>query len=350
MFTNLKVNGAGVVFTQADAVYYTRFVGGSFENSGSECGFDFGSGGTQPKGVSIIGAQIDMTGVALCNVANTVGLSYMYQEYDTTAQPSWTPVMQTNIVSGSGTVSSGTTGQYATFPSSGTTVSGHTPVAADISDVATALVQQTTGTRPTCDSSKRGYLWTVQGAGGVADATTQCQKDASDVYSWTAIGGGGGSGTVTSVTFTGDGTVLSSTPSSAVTTSGTVTATKATAAANTVLGNFTGSTATPTYGTVTSSQVNNTIALTGTDINTSNQVTETHLTSALPIAQGGTASITAAAALTALGGVAYSTAAQPTCDSSKEGWLYYVKASGATAGYLQLCLGQGSSAFAWTTK
>ncbi len=46
----------------------------------------------------------------------------------------------------------------------------------------------------------------------------------------------GGGGTVTSVTFTGDGTVLSSTPSSAVTTTGTLTATLATQTANTLLG------------------------------------------------------------------------------------------------------------------
>lgn len=54
-------------------------------------------------------------------------------------------------------------------------------------------------------------------------------------------------GTVTSVTFTGDGTVLSSTPSSAVTSSGTVTASLAQAAAYTCLANGTGSTAAPTY-------------------------------------------------------------------------------------------------------
>ncbi len=43
-----------------------------------------------------------------------------------------------------------------------------------------------------------------------------------------------------------------------------------------------------TCNTITSSYVNNTIALTGTDINTSNQVTATHLSAPLPIAQGGT--------------------------------------------------------------
>jgi hypothetical protein len=39
---------------------------------------------------------------------------------------------------------------------------------------------------------------------------------------------------------------------------------------------------------ITSAYVNNSIALTGTDINTSNQVVATHLTSPLPAAQGGT--------------------------------------------------------------
>lgn len=57
-------------------------------------------------------------------------------------------------------------------------------------------------------------------------------------------------GTVTSVTFTGDGTVLSSTPSSVVTTSGTVTAALANAGAGTVLGNITSSAAAPTYTSV----------------------------------------------------------------------------------------------------
>lgn len=48
----------------------------------------------------------------------------------------------------------------------------------------------------------------------------------------------------------------------------------------------------PTCSTVTSAMVSNTIAQTGTDINTSNQVTATHLASALPVNQGGTGSTT----------------------------------------------------------
>lgn len=67
--------------------------------------------------------------------------------------------------------------------------------------------------------------------------------------SWAAPAG---SGTVTSVTFTGDGTVLSSTPSSAVTTTGTLTAVLATQTARTFLsGPQSGSAATPTFKALT---------------------------------------------------------------------------------------------------
>jgi hypothetical protein len=65
------------------------------------------------------------------------------------------------------------------------------------------------------------------------------------------IQGGSGLGSVVSVTFTGDGTVLSSTPSSAVTTTGTVTGTLNTQAANKVLaGPTSGGNAAPTFRTL----------------------------------------------------------------------------------------------------
>jgi hypothetical protein len=68
------------------------------------------------------------------------------------------------------------------------------------------------------------------------------------IYSSTNASLPGGTGTVTSVTFTGDGTVLSSTPSSAVTTSGTVTAALATQTKNLFLaGPTSGSAAAPTF-------------------------------------------------------------------------------------------------------
>lgn len=74
-----------------------------------------------------------------------------------------------------------------------------------------------------------------------------CATWSSGQVGSTGAGCGGGSGSVTSVTFTGDGVVDSSTPSSAVTTTGTVTATLNTQAAHTVLGNFTAGVAAPTF-------------------------------------------------------------------------------------------------------
>lgn len=63
--------------------------------------------------------------------------------------------------------------------------------------------------------------------------------------------GTAGTGTVTSVTFTGDGTILSSTPSGAVTTAGTVTASLIAQSKNTFLGGpASGSSASPTFRTL----------------------------------------------------------------------------------------------------
>lgn len=92
---------------------------------------------------------------------------------------------------------------------------------------------------------------------------------------WGTVGGGATPGTVTSVTFTGDGVVDSSTPSTAVTTTGTLTATLNTQTQNTVLaGSNGGGTVVPTFraivgadittGTITGTQLSPTIAL-GTD-------------------------------------------------------------------------------------
>lgn len=89
--------------------------------------------------------------------------------------------------------------------------------------------------------------------GGTAGAATRFAKGSNGnvltmvagAIAWAAPAT---AGTVTSVTFTGDGTVLSSTPSSAVTSSGTVTASLATQTARTFLsGPLSGSAAAPTF-------------------------------------------------------------------------------------------------------
>ena len=77
------------------------------------------------------------------------------------------------------------------------------------------------------------FDWEVLPPGTTGQVLT---VNADGSLGWAAGGGGGGgSGTVTSVSFTGDGTVLSSTPSTAVTASGTVTAALATQAKNIIL-------------------------------------------------------------------------------------------------------------------
>lgn len=77
----------------------------------------------------------------------------------------------------------------------------------------------------------KGFIDTTNPTSGFVMTTNSV-----GVGTWAAAPSGSGSGTVTSVTFTGDGTVLSATPTSAITTSGTLTATLATQTANTVLG------------------------------------------------------------------------------------------------------------------
>jgi hypothetical protein len=44
-----------------------------------------------------------------------------------------------------------------------------------------------TATRPTCDASRRGLQWTVQGGAGVADSLSQCMKGTAGTYSWVTI-------------------------------------------------------------------------------------------------------------------------------------------------------------------
>jgi len=75
-------------------------------------------------------------------------------------------------------------------------------------------------------------------------------------------------GTVTSVTFTGDGTMLSSTPSSSVTTSGTLTASLATTAHDTVFGNVTSGTAAGAYSAAPAGGTNGCSGTTDTAIYT----------------------------------------------------------------------------------
>ncbi len=86
---------------------------------------------------------------------------------------------------------------------------------------------------------------TVNAAVTISAGSTET-FEASSLTNWYSLGGSAGS--VSSVTFTGDGVVLSSTPSSAVTTTGTLAAALAAQTENTVLaGPTSGSAAAPTF-------------------------------------------------------------------------------------------------------
>lgn len=117
----------------------------------------------------------------------------------------------------------------------GTTISAATT--GDLTDAGTDGITVTSGTGAVLGSG-------TSIAQHVADTTHNGYLSSTD---WNTFSGKG-SGSVTSVTFTGDGTVLSSTPSSAVTTTGTLTAALKTQTANTVLsGPTTGVAANPTF-------------------------------------------------------------------------------------------------------
>lgn len=94
---------------------------------------------------------------------------------------------------------------------------------------------------------------TIQAMGANSKLELECISiSGTGTSSWNWVYTSQTAGTVTSVTFTGDGTILSSTPSSAVTTSGTVTASLNTQTARTFLtGPLGGSAAAPTFKALT---------------------------------------------------------------------------------------------------
>lgn len=136
-------------------------------------------------------------------------------------------------------------------PALGTPASGNM---ANVSGTATSLnIGGNAGTVSTISGLiAAGTNVTITGAGTLASPAT---------ISSSGSGGGGGSGTVTSVTFTGDGIVDSSTPSTTVTTSGTVAATALTQTANTILaGPASGSAATSAFRALVSADIPNNAA------------------------------------------------------------------------------------------
>ena len=126
-------------------------------------------------------------------------------------------------------------GGQATATFDGATTSG------DYVQISTSAAGEVHDAGATCPTSGQVLGVVMATIGSTGTATMNLQGTACSASA---------GGSVTSVTFTGDGTVLSSTPSTAVTTTGTLTATLASPAGGTVLNNSTAAagawTATPT--------------------------------------------------------------------------------------------------------
>ena len=119
-------------------------------------------------------------------------------------------------------------------------------------------VTNTSTTPSPTDLPNRAIEWNVLPRG---TATQVLTVKADGCLGWAAPAT---NGTVTSVTFTGDGTVLSNTPSTAVTASGTVTAALATATAGTFLaGPAAGGALAPTYRGIGTTDLPATVTLSG---------------------------------------------------------------------------------------
>jgi len=62
-----------------------------------------------------------------------------------------------------------------------------TDASSGVGDVKLRGLQLSTGSKPTCNSTNRGYIWYVAGGAGVADTAEICRKDNLDAYAWTSL-------------------------------------------------------------------------------------------------------------------------------------------------------------------
>lgn len=83
-YSNLKLNGSEVLFTQIGTTVRVRFIDASIEGSSQACGIDFGTGSFSPTQVSFVGGGIGI-GItnAFCNKANATNFSYATNIYST---------------------------------------------------------------------------------------------------------------------------------------------------------------------------------------------------------------------------------------------------------------------------
>lgn len=129
-----------------------------------------------------------------------------------------------------------------------------------------------------------------------------------------------GTATVTWGSGTGTPAVTASSPLGITTSTGNITCSTCVVSTSPGAGiaHFAGSTQAVTSSPVVSTDTDNSIAKTGVDINTSNQVTATHLASALPVAQGGTGTTSTLTGLVR-GSASAMTAAELSGDATTSG-------------------------------
>lgn len=208
--------------------------------------------------------------------------------------------------SGSGTVNSGTLGHLSYYAGTGTAVSD---MGADFTFATHTL---TGGSSSIFDMSGASVTAGLKIPSAVGAAPTADGILAINTTNHTHVWGSN------STTIVG-----------AAAATGTNTATTCTNQAVTAISGI----AAPTCSTITSSFVDTSLAKTGTDINTSNQVTSTHLAAALPVNQGGTGTTSTLTGLVRGSGSAM-TAAELSGDATTSGSnaVTVAKVNGVTYG------------------
>lgn len=92
-----------------------------------------------------------------------------------------------NVYVGTGIVLGASYGDTITDPTSpGTIKSSTTGTSIKLESVNAGTALNSTGTKPTCNSTRRREMFYEAGGTGVADVLYVCMKDAADAYSWVA--------------------------------------------------------------------------------------------------------------------------------------------------------------------
>jgi hypothetical protein len=203
--TNVQYNDAGAFGGDADFIFddTNKFVGIGVQSALTDEGLSVASSGTHNGVVSSQRADADAppgnsAGFRAYKSRGTIGTPTAVQSGD------WMLGLSSNGHDGTGFFGTarafteatqthtnsahGTRWVFSTNPDGSTTITDTFRLPQD------GGIQILTGTKPTCDSTKRGYIFFVAGGAGVADTYEACDKDVADVYAWRDIHASGSSG------------------------------------------------------------------------------------------------------------------------------------------------------------